>query len=174
MQVNVADFDELFARGMAKSAQLESENNRDPFKAATGAVEETIQGTAGNERYDENGARFTPFEVYSHDAAFKITQKGEGIGYAEKVMSYLDDQAHTPRTSLAYNQLEPVATERGRERKKKQSKEDKSRSTSKQEPSAAEPLKRKISREYSKPEDVKFSPMPKRDLFTGNYAKFLD
>jgi len=166
-KVNVADFDELFARGMAKSAQLESENNRDPFKAATGAVEETIQGTAGNERYDENGARFTPFEVYSHDAAFKITQKGEGIGYAEKVMSYLDDQAHTPRTSLAYNQLEPVATERGRERKKKQSKEDKSRSTSKQEPSAAEPPKRKISREYSKPEDVKFSPMPKRDLFTG-------
>merc|ERR1740128_724849 len=34
-KVNVADFDELFARGMAKSAQLESENNRDPFKAST-------------------------------------------------------------------------------------------------------------------------------------------
>ena len=167
----MADFDELFARGMARSAQLESENNKDPFKGTVAVVDETLQGTAGNERYDENGARFTPFEVYSHDAAFKITQKGEGIGYAEKVLSYLDDQAHTPRTSLAYNKLEPVPTERGRERRKKQSKEEKgkSRSTSRQEPTAEEPAKRKISREYTKPEDIKFSPMPKRDLFTGRY-----
>ena len=30
-KVQTADFDELFARGMAKSAQLESENNKDHF-----------------------------------------------------------------------------------------------------------------------------------------------
>ena len=31
--VQPTDFDELFARGMAKSAELESSGNRDPFTA---------------------------------------------------------------------------------------------------------------------------------------------
>jgi hypothetical protein len=43
-------------------------------------------GGGGHERYDEYGTRFTPFELYSHEEAFKRTQQEEGIGYAEKVI----------------------------------------------------------------------------------------
>ena len=82
-KVQTADFDELFARGMAKSAQLESENNKDPFATR---FREPVEKTV-----------FTPFELYSKDKEFEKTQKQEGIGYAEKVLSFLDDQAHTPQ-----------------------------------------------------------------------------
>jgi len=57
-KVAVADFDELFARGMAMSAQIESQNNTDPFKpdVTPGTVSETLKESAGTERFDENGA----------------------------------------------------------------------------------------------------------------------
>jgi len=107
-KVQMADFDELFARGMARSAQIESENNVNPFQTTSGSPSAAVTmaamgsgGVAGNERYDEYGTRFTPFEVYSHDEAFRRTQQEEGIGYAEKVLSYLDDQAHAPAHAAA-------------------------------------------------------------------------
>ena len=81
--VKTADFDELFAKGTAKSAQLESENNKDPFATNfRGPVDKTV---------------FTSLHLYSKDKEFEKTQKQEGIGYAEKVLSFLDDQAHTPQ-----------------------------------------------------------------------------
>merc|ERR1711892_959592 len=45
----------------------------------------------------EDPPLFRPFEQYSEDTEVEKTQKQEGIGYAEKVMSFLDDQAHTPQ-----------------------------------------------------------------------------
>merc|ERR1711892_215040 len=45
----------------------------------------------------DNPPLFRPFERYSEDTEVEKTQKQEGIGYAEKVMSFLDDQAHTPQ-----------------------------------------------------------------------------
>ena len=170
-KVNMADFDELFARGMARSAQYESENNKDPFGSPTAVLDETLNSSAGNERYDEHGTRFTPFEVYSHDAAFKKSQKEGGIGYAEKVLCYLDDQAHNPKVEL--NELvEPVAAERGREKRRSKG----SKETAASVAATAKDIKtrdetardnRKRSREYAKPEDIRLSPLPKRDLFTG-------
>jgi len=124
-KVQMADFDELFARGMARSAQIESENNMNPFQSTSGSAQAAVTmaamgsgGAAGNERYDEYGTRFTPFEVYSHDEAFRRTQQEEGIGYAEKVLSYLDDQAHAPaHAAAATASIEmPEGRERGRER----------------------------------------------------------
>lgn len=82
-KVGTADFDELFARGMAISATLETKKEKRKNEAYE---DELLKGTAGHARYDEHGTRFTPFEVYSHEDAFKKTQKEEGIGYAEKVM----------------------------------------------------------------------------------------
>merc|ERR1712179_55169 len=67
--VQMADFDELFARGEARSALLESENNMDPF----------IPKSLGK------------------DAKFETSKRQEGIGYAEKVMSFLDEQENTPQ-----------------------------------------------------------------------------
>ena len=101
-KVNLADFDELFARGMARSDQAGVENFINPSSSPNKAsdADAATYGLAGSSRYDEKGARFTPFEVYSHEEAFRQTQKSEGIGYAEKVLSYLDDQAHTPRQSI--------------------------------------------------------------------------
>jgi hypothetical protein len=82
-KVQTADFDELFARGMAKSAQLESESKKDPFTSSF--------------REQDDKTVFTPFELYSRDKGFEKTQKQEGIGYAEKVLFFLDDQANTPQ-----------------------------------------------------------------------------
>ena len=41
----------------------------------------------------------TPFELYSKESAFKMSQKGSGIGYEEKVASYLSDQQSTVHPS---------------------------------------------------------------------------
>jgi len=79
-KVQTADFDELFARGIALSAQLDSENNKDPFQSS-----------------NKENVNFTPFEVYSKDSAFQKTQELEGIGYAEKVQSFLEDQKQNPQ-----------------------------------------------------------------------------
>ena len=107
-KVQPEDFDELFARGMAISDQKESETVQNPTvsrRSRKGRTQEgrnvalaiTVTGpTEVNNMIDENGTRFTPFEVYSQDKAFQTTQKDAGIGYAEKVKSYLDDQAQTP------------------------------------------------------------------------------
>eukprot|EP00092_Neocalanus_flemingeri_P010785 GFUD01011614.1.p1 GENE.GFUD01011614.1~~GFUD01011614.1.p1 ORF type:complete len:1750 (+),score=541.73 GFUD01011614.1:94-5343(+) len=176
-QIQPKDFDELFARGMALSAQQESEITRDPMsrrsrKAQTLSITVTTP-REDIERVDENGTRFTPFEVYSNDKAFQKSQKEVGIGYAEKVMSYLDDQAQTPILNMTNGETEGSHVSRGRKKHRQKAekqapieKETESRSLSgnARSKSAEE---RKRSREYTKPEDIKLSPVPKRDLFTG-------
>merc|ERR1719477_345906 len=81
--VQMADFDELFARGEARSALLESENDKDPFLPKSGSQD--AQTT------------FAPFEPYSKDTKFETSKRQESIGYAEKVMSFLDEQENTPQ-----------------------------------------------------------------------------
>jgi len=81
--VQMADFDELFARGEARSALLESENDKDPFLPKSGSQD--AQTT------------FAPFEAYSKDTKFETSKRQESIGYAEKVMSFLDEQENTPQ-----------------------------------------------------------------------------
>merc|ERR1712227_828596 len=74
-QVQQADFDELFARGMAMSAQMEEDQ--------TGM---TKAPRKKREPKDQN-------EEKKRLMLNEKTKEDNGIGYAEKVMSYLDDQA---------------------------------------------------------------------------------
>ncbi len=106
-KVNTVDFDELFARGHAMSEQLEK-TTAPPLGAGINGhgragVQPGIVGVAGPQprphHPPENGAQpsspttpptpGTPFEVYSKEEAWKKSQKGGGIGYAEKVGFYL-------------------------------------------------------------------------------------
>merc|ERR1712106_1303041 len=130
-KVQPEDFDELFAGGMAISDQKESETVQNPTvsrRSRKGRTQEgrnvalaiTVTGpTEVNNMIDENGTKFTPFEVYSQDKAFQTTQKDAGIGYAEKVKSYLDDQAQTPLLEMTSGDSDGAHVSRGR---KKQSK----------------------------------------------------
>ena len=134
-QVQQADFDELFARGMAMSAKLEEgDQESKPEKPKTPALTLTTD---------------------------KVN-KDNGIGYAEKVRSFLDDQAKTEMLAS-----EESGGHVSRDRKKHRSKT--SRQASEAEAAAKQKSveERKRSREYSKPEDIKLSPVVKRDLFTG-------
>merc|ERR1712098_880501 len=81
--VQMADFDELFARGEARSALLESDNNMDPFK--TTLESDNAQRTS------------THFEIYGKETEFETSKRKEGIGYTEKVMSFLDDRENNPQ-----------------------------------------------------------------------------
>jgi len=114
-KVQPADFDELFARGLALSAQLESENNQDPFKT------------------NEEG-----------ESEYKKLQAEDGIGYAEKVNAFLDDQASTVQQSI---DMEPSQKERGRKRHKKR-----------------ESSNRRKSAEGSQDATVKIPPWPMKSL----------
>ena len=89
--MNTVDFDELFARGHAMSAQFEQlpttmnghispESGSKPPLSVTAAISQ-VTATATSAA----PAAGTPFEVYSKDEAWKKSQKGAGIGYAEKV-----------------------------------------------------------------------------------------
>merc|ERR1719150_3400220 len=87
-----------------------------------------------------------------------------GIGYAEKVMSYLDDQAKAEMMQSEVDSSSHVS----RGRRKHRHKEQASRTASESEGSKAKQSEsRNRSREYTKPEDIKLSPVIKRDLFTG-------
>jgi len=175
-KVQPADFDELFARGMAISAQKESENNQFPTasrrsrkrqtqETQNGALSITVTSPSeGNNMIDENGTRFTPFEVYSQDKAFQTAQKDAGIGYAEKVMSYLDDVAQTPVRDMVNGDSDGAHVSRGRKKHHKKPTKESVVDGSARSKSTEE---RKRSREYTKPEDVKLSPAPIRDLYTG-------
>ena len=140
-QVQQADFDELFARGMAMSAEMETEDATDAGQVVK----------KRDKRDKEPPALTLTTEKVKHD---------NGIGYAEKVRSYLDDQA----------KAEMLESEDGghvsRGRKKHRTKGSRSASEAglAKQKSVEE---RKRSREYSKPEDIKLSPTVKRDLFTG-------
>merc|ERR1719384_2116410 len=86
-----------------------------------------------------------------------------GIGYAEKVMSYLDDQAKAEMMQSEVDGSSHVSRGRRKHRHK-----DPSRTASESEGSKVKQSEsRNRSREYTKPEDIKLSPVIKRDLFTG-------
>ena len=91
-KVDTTDFDELFARGHARSAQLENSafdqsGQPPPLSFDMDAARRFQQG--GNNEAEKLG---TPFEIFSKEAAFKQSRKGAGIGYEEKVQSFLHDQ----------------------------------------------------------------------------------
>ena len=93
-KVDTTDFDELFARGHARSAQLENSafeqnHNQSPLSFDMDAARRFNAG-GGNDNEDEKLG--TPFEIFSKEAAFKQSRKGAGIGYEEKVQSFLHDQ----------------------------------------------------------------------------------
>ena len=88
--VKEVDFDELFARGHAMSQQMETQGvggQRQNGFSKPPEVSVTVSPVPVT-----TAANTTPFEVYSKEEAFKQSQKGSGIGYAEKVKSYLTDQ----------------------------------------------------------------------------------
>ena len=91
-KVDTTDFDELFARGHARSAQLENSafdqsGQPPPLSFDMDAARRFQQG--GSNEAEKLG---TPFEIFSKEAAFKQSRKGAGIGYEEKVQSFLHDQ----------------------------------------------------------------------------------
>ena len=86
--VKPVDFDELFARGHAMSAQLEQQRlNQQNFfglGADTSGQRSPIVPTTT--------APSQTFADFSKESAFKKSQKASGISYEEKVASYLSDQ----------------------------------------------------------------------------------
>ena len=157
-KVQPADFDELFARGLALSAQMESEQNKDPFgpKAVDLGRQLMEVGAATAAAGGDTGAIASALT----DGVSGVT--GVKIGYHEKVNAYLDDQAQNPGAALTIGQ-EPK--ERGRRRHRKEPKAPKAPVLAVSRSQSDE--KRKTSREYTKPEDIQLSPRPRRDLYTG-------
>jgi len=129
-QVQAADFDALFARGMAMSENLESDN--------------------GNEYF-----------LPEKEKLFKSSLKP--VDYTEKVQTYLDDQSK-PNSEYSSDQGH-ISRER-RRKKQQQTKEPTISINPKDRSMSTE--QRNRSREYSRPEDIQLSPVPKRDLFTGS------
>jgi len=142
-KVEQADFDKLFARGMEISAMRDgSSENRVQRKRA----KKVAASTADCESLGLNEAM----------------EQDNGIGYAEKVMSYLDDQAKAEMMhSEAYGSH--VSRSRRKHRHKGETRTESEGDISKVKNSES----RNRSREYTKPEDIKLSPVIKRDLFTG-------
>jgi len=141
-KVEQADFDKLFARGMEMSA-MRDENT---------------------ETKKVQRKRNKKVPVTDSDKSLEEAMKQDnGIGYEEKVMSYLDDQAKAEML-----QSEVDSGHVSRSRRKQRQKAGNSRTASESEGSKAKKSEsRNRSREYSKPEDIKLSPVIKRDLFTG-------
>ena len=90
--IKTVDFDELFARGHAMSAQLEEQQR-------TFGLRPEVLGPMIHPPPTTTSGPSTPFELYSKETAFKMSQKGSGIGYEEKVASYLSDQQSTVHPS---------------------------------------------------------------------------
>merc|ERR1719320_1560233 len=114
------------------------------------AMSENLESENGNE-----------YLLPEKEKLFKSSLKP--VDYTEKVQTYLDDQSKpSSEHSISHGH---IARERSR-KKQHQPKEpiisinpkDRSMSTD----------KRNRSREYSRPEDIQLSPVPKRDLFTGS------
>ena len=89
--VDDTDFDELFARGHARSAQLMEQQTA--ATSSTGAEGLAAGGIQDPQVTRTDDKQPTPFEVFSRDEAFKKYQKESGIGYAEKVQFFLHDQS---------------------------------------------------------------------------------
>ena len=86
------DFDELFARGHAMSEQMETQTKVVGQRQNGFSKPPEVSVTVSPVPPAPTAANATPFEVFSKEDAFKQSQKGSGIGYAEKVQSYLTDQ----------------------------------------------------------------------------------
>merc|ERR1719336_2915376 len=101
-------------------------------------------------------------KVPAGDGLEEAMKKDNGIGYAEKVMSYLDDQA---KAEMMQSEVDGSHVSRSRRklRHKGESRTESEGDISKVKNSES----RNRSREYTKPEDIKLSPVIKRDLFTG-------
>jgi len=162
-KVQPADFDELFARGLALSAQLESEQNKDPFGPK--AVDLGRQMMEVGAATAAAGGDKNAISVALNDGVSGVT--GVRIpGYQEKVNAYLDDQAQTPSATLNMAE-EPKERGRRRHRREHKTKVDAAAPSTETAARSQSDEKRKTSREYTKPEDIQLSPRPRRNLFTG-------
>merc|ERR1719430_523090 len=162
-KVQPQDFDELFARGLALSAQLESEQNKDPFGPK--AVDLGRQMMEVGAATAAAGGDTDAISVALNDGVSGVT--GVRIpGYQEKVNAYLDDQAQTPSATLNMAE-EPKERGRRRHRREHKPKVDATAQSGEQTARSQSDEKRKTSREYTKPEDIQLSPRPRRNLFTG-------
>ena len=162
-KVQPADFDELFARGLALSAQLESEQNKDPFGPK--AVDLGRQMMEVGAATAAAGGDTNAISVALNNGVSGVT--GVRIaGYQEKVNAYLDDQAQTSGATLNMAE-EPKERGRRRHRREPKPKVDATAPSGEQTARSQSDEKRKTSREYTKPEDIQLSPRPRRNLFTG-------
>merc|ERR1712165_534642 len=145
-----ADFDELFARGLALSAQLESEQNKDPFGPK--AVDLGRQMMEVGAATAAAGGDTNAISVALNDGVSGVT--GVRIpGYQEKVNAYLDEQAQTPGATLNMAE-EPKERGRRRHRREPKPKVDATAPSGEQTARSQSDEKRKTSREYTKPEDI--------------------
>ena len=85
-KVTNVDFDELFAKGLARSKEMEQSPYSNGEAVRNHYQQVPLSPTAENA---------TTFEMFSKDEAFRKSQKSSGISYAEKVQSYLTDQTTT-------------------------------------------------------------------------------
>jgi len=80
--VQPIDFDELFARGHALSAQLEDSPGASPGSPGVAQSESPLRGPP------------VSFSQYSKDEAFLKSRQGAGLSYTDKVHSYLQQEQH--------------------------------------------------------------------------------
>ena len=101
LKIKPTDFDDLFARGHALSAQQEdgqpSNQTKNGFDPTVGtAVPQQSSGFGTQPQTPHSPTQPpTPFAMFSQEKVFKQSQKEAGLSYEEKVMSYLDDQQQT-------------------------------------------------------------------------------
>lgn len=177
-QVKATDFEELFARGHALSAQLDEQQpnatamhgvSLNGFSFSPETVKNASQqsGVLGTQPASGplNSQPPTPFAMFSQEEAFKQSQQGAGLSYEEKVQSYLDDQQHTAPFIQQPMDLEYVDSNT-EQYKSGSEKEHRSRSRKKpsaqSQPTAQVPTKPAAN--YAKPEDVRIDSVDSEDV----------
>ena len=117
-KVTNVDFDELFAKGLARSKEMEQSPYSNGEAVRNHYQQVPLSPTAENA---------TTFEMFSKDEAFRKSQKSSGISYAEKVQSYLTDQT---TTGHPFDGSEQVQNQNKQEQARRPSQNEQNRRTS--------------------------------------------
>jgi len=137
-KVQAADFDELFARGMALSSQIGSEEGKEHLLARN---EELFKSC------------LKPSEIGFNEKVLSFLDDQSKAESSRSLGNILDSKGHISRERVKKKHSHQIGQNDA------QSAETLTRSVSANQ--------RKRSREYAKPEEIKLPPVPKRDLFSG-------
>ena len=175
LEIKPTDFDDLFARGHALSAQLEETQQPNGVNYSTSKNEPqqtTVFGTQSSSSSHGPSQPPTPFAMFSQEEAFKQSQQEAGLSYEEKVQSYLDDQQLTTAPFMQQHPMDHDDVTSNNEQYKSGN-EKQHRSRSRKKPSTQDqplniqqqPLDKKPA-SYANPEDVRIDQTNSEDVMS--------